>query len=94
MTISRVALSNIQRQTTATRDAAKQSNISMGKENFPMEIKFKDLSCSRKELNMWLIDNKYRSWKQKGINGHFFESGTSYFFKDEIGVIVKLRFGK
>ena len=65
------------------RKALKKENLKDAKSHFPNKVSLAKLKCTVLEVQQWLIDNRYRSWKQKGLAGdYYYDSWNILYFKD------------
>ena len=71
------------------RKLIKKSNLAEAKRHFPYRVDIKDKSLI--DIKEWLIKNRFRSWKQKGINGDYFTKDNKiYWFKEKDKMILFL----
>jgi hypothetical protein len=59
------------------RKGIKKANLSDAKSHFPHKVNLADIGCSTDDAQKWLMAHRYRSWKQKGLNGDYYYDNWS-----------------
>jgi hypothetical protein len=66
------------------RKKIKKENLRDAKSHFPHRVNLTKLECSVAAAQDWLIKHRYRSWKQKGLNGdYYYDNWSVLYFKDK-----------
>jgi hypothetical protein len=68
----------------SVRKKIKKENLSDARNHFPYKINLQRAKCTTEEIQLWLIAHRYRSWKQKGLNGdYYYDDWKSIRFKEK-----------
>jgi len=59
---------------SAIRKGIKKANLTDARSHFPHRVDISQLGSSTLEVKEWLIAHRYRSWKQKGLNGDYYQT--------------------
>ena len=62
------------------RKTIKKENLKEAKSHFPYKVKLESIGCSVFDAQTWLTENRYRSWKKKGIAADFYYDKWSILF--------------
>jgi hypothetical protein len=66
------------------RKSLKKVNLREAHSHFPYRVNLHKIGCTVEDAQKWLIDHRYRSWKQKGLNADYYYNNWSViFFKDK-----------
>lgn len=66
------------------RKQIKKANLRDARSNFKHRVTLGKIGCSHLAAQKWLIDHRYRSWKQKGLNGdYYYNTWDVLYFKDK-----------
>jgi len=77
------------KKSKAIRKATKKENLKDAKSHFPHKVHLVKLGCSVRQAQEWLAENRYRSWKQKGLEAdYYYDNWSILYFKDK-DVVVK-----
>lgn len=52
------------------RKRIKKENLADAKKHFP--YRYEVLNHTPAEIKQWMMENRFRSWKQKGLNGDYY----------------------
>lgn len=65
----------------AERKALKKQNLNEAKEHFPHKVKVEGDTL---EIKQWLIRNRFRSYKMKGLDADYFtKDHVTFFFREK-----------
>ena len=66
------------------RKAIKKENLKDARSHFPYKVHLVKLGCSVREAQEWLMENRYRSWKQKGLAAdYYYDNWSILYFRDK-----------
>jgi hypothetical protein len=66
------------------RKQMKKENLRDARSHFPHRVNLTNLGCSVANAQDWLINHRYRSWKQKGLEGdYYYNNWNILYFKDK-----------
>lgn len=64
------------------RKKIKKANLADARKHYPYKAVLTDVP--KIDLKEWLIKNRYRSWKQKGLAGDYFtRDNITFWFREE-----------
>jgi len=71
------------------RKQIKKENLKEAKSHFPFKVIVEGKSLS--EIKEWLICNRFRSWKQKGLMGDYYtKDNVTYWFREKDKMVLFL----
>jgi len=70
------------------RKATKNENLKDAKSHFPYKVRLVKLGCSVREAQEWLMQNRYRSWKQKGLAADYYYDNWSILYFASLDVLT------
>jgi len=76
---------------SAIRRGIKKNNLTDARSHFPHRVDIPQLGSSTQQVKEWLIAHRYRSWKQKGLNGDYYQTDWKVLWFADASKAIKFK---